>query len=197
MIKIYVISYFTCVPVERKSTRWPIEILASRLSPCYVTQTPREKLPDEMAWPRCLVRNLKRSVGIMTTHLKTISETHASLKTTRSAFWCPRCLCQQSSIPKQGVPLCSHTPIPRQCTTGWICKSSSGVKFLCHKKSSYEDIRSGSRRSISGLQHINYKGLVPGVHCLWGSPPKSLPPALLPPSSLTHQLVSHHTLVLI
>lgn len=76
-------------------------------------------------------------------------------------FWCPRSRCQQSSIPKQGVPLCSHTPIPRQCLKGskqfWL------LNLHCFGFQGQGTIQKSGLGPTSGLQCNNdFEGLVPG-----------------------------------
>lgn len=64
-----------------------------------------------------VVCNLSHSYDIMTEVQSHLWCTHF-IKAITSVFWCPHSQCQQSSIPKKGVPFYCHTPIPRQCITG-------------------------------------------------------------------------------
>lgn len=99
-------------------------------------------------------------------------------------FWCacfitiitivPRCpcsLCQQSSIPKWGVPLCRHTPVPRQCLTGSVQIWLGGLWFRVLLK---EECR--NQIVVICVQFLSCKGFVPDFHYKpsSGQPPKAV-----------------------
>lgn len=105
----------------------------------------------------------------MTARVQSHFQCSCFLRVITTAFWCPRSLCQQSSIPKQGVALCSHTPIPRRCLTGsmqiWLLNVTLNTLEVDILK---EQCRSQIciMKCVQFLAwHCNdFKKLVPGFH---------------------------------